>query len=181
LQPVDAQPQRGDAEVGQAQQFGILLAGGEHGLVAAQVERDGILGQMDAVGVGEFGPDLWYGPVSGEAAVADEAEDVPADEPSGQGEGEFVRRADGAGAAGAVGVSALPDAAAELGGASQGVDAAVAVRACVQRPATAGTLPLWRVEDDTTEDRTLRPTETHRPAPGNGSGCAHHSPTIAGV
>jgi hypothetical protein len=106
-----------DTTEGQTRQVRILLPCGEHGLAAAEVERDGILGQTDAVRVGKFVFDLWYGPVSGEAAVPDKAEDIPADEPTGQGEGEFVRRADGAGAAGAAGVGAVPDATAELGGA----------------------------------------------------------------
>jgi hypothetical protein len=54
--------------VGQAEHLGVLLAGGEHGLVAAEVERDGVLGQVNAVGIFQLGLDLGNGPVPPSAA-----------------------------------------------------------------------------------------------------------------
>jgi hypothetical protein len=165
LQAVDAQPQGADVAVGQAQQVGVLLAGGEHGLVAAQVERDCVVGQSDVVGVFQFVLDLGNGPVSCKAAVSDEAEDVPADEPTGQGEGEFGGRTESLGSSGTVGVGAVGQAATEFQGSLQAVDAVAAAPADTQGMTAAGAGGLLHVEEHSLKDGTLWPTEPHRPSP----------------
>ena len=109
LKAVDAQPERGDVAVSQAQQFGVLLTCGQHGLVAAQVETDGVVGEADVVGVGEFVFDLGNGPVASETPVADEAEDIPADEPAGQGMRKFSGRAESMGTSRASGIGAVSE------------------------------------------------------------------------
>src|SRR5262249_32005902 len=163
LQPVDAQPQRGHAPIGQTQQVEGLVAGGEHGLVAAQVEADGVFGQLDSVGVRQLAADLRHGPVACEATVTDEAEDVPADEPTGQGEGQFGGRAAGGRTRRAGGVGAVGEAAAKLQGTFQGADAMTASAADVQDTTAAVAVGLLHVKEPSLKDCALRPTETHWP------------------
>jgi hypothetical protein len=112
-----------------------------------------------------------------EAPVAYEAEDVPGDEPTGQAEREFALWADGAGPAGASGVSAALEAAAKFRRPLEGVDAAGAAGADVQHAAATDAVPLLHVEDDGTENRALWPayTQPHQsPAnrPGTEAGTA---------
>jgi hypothetical protein len=163
LQAVDAQPQVSDVPVGPAQQVGILLAGGDHGPVAAEVDGDGVLGKADPVTIDQFVPDLGDGPVPGEAAVADETEDVPADQPTGQGEGKFGGRAEGGRARRAGGIGAMSEATAKLHGMLQGIDAMTAATADVQGRSAADAVGLPHVKGHSLKDGALWPTETHLP------------------
>ena len=67
------------------------------------VLADGVIRQLDPVGVEEFGSDLGDGPVPREPAMADPAEDVPADGPMGRGDGRLDLGALGLGMAGTIG------------------------------------------------------------------------------
>src|SRR5262249_37603450 len=83
LQAVDGQDQGGDALVVLSQEGLVLVACGDHAAVALEVAGDGVVGQADAVAVAQFGLKLRDGPVGAEAAEAEPAEDIPADEPVG--------------------------------------------------------------------------------------------------
>src|SRR5262249_31982282 len=100
-------------------------------------------------------------------------EDVPADEPAGQGEGEFRGRAEGPGSGGAVGVGTVGQSAAQFHGVLQGVNAVAAVAADVQRATAAVTASPFDVEMHPLEGGALRPAETHRPLLAACSGFAY--------
>ena len=80
------------ASVVPAEGLGVLLPCGEHHLVAADVPGDRVFARADAVVVEEFGSDLGDRPVARTAAMTDPAEDIPADGPLGQGDGDFESR-----------------------------------------------------------------------------------------
>jgi hypothetical protein len=75
--------------------LGVLLAGGHQVLVAVQVVDQRVATQVDGVGFQELGLDLRDGPVPREAALPQPAEDVPTDQPPGQGERQLGGRAEG--------------------------------------------------------------------------------------
>ncbi len=83
------------------------MAGGDHVAVALQVAADGVVGEADFVAVAQFGLELGDGPVAAEAAEAEPAEDVPADEPVGQGELGLSQGAEGVAVSRAVRVRAV--------------------------------------------------------------------------
>jgi hypothetical protein len=87
LEAIDRQDQRIDRAVRLPEPIGILLSSGQHRLVAADVLLDGVVGQRDLVSVEQLAPDLGDRPMAREAALADPAEDVPAEDPVGQGDG----------------------------------------------------------------------------------------------
>ena len=90
---------------------------------------------------------LWDRPVSSKAAVSDPAEDIPADEPSGHGQGEFRRGAEGARSRRASRVGAMSQATAKLQGMFQGVDVTDAVIANVQITAALLAATLLDIKD----------------------------------
>src|SRR5260370_399770 len=109
--------------------------------------------------------------------MADEAEDIPADQPARQGQGEFPCRAEGAGPSGASGVRAVSQATAEFQRMLQGVDAVAAVAADVQRPTAAVTAGQLDIEPQLLEHCALGPAETHWTPPVCLLGPALSNPT----
>ena len=95
LQAIDGQVYPVDASVSLLQAVEVLLPSSEHGLVALEIHRAGIGGQRDTVRVAQLVADKRNGPVSSEATMPDEGEDIPADEPTGEGDGEFSGGAEG--------------------------------------------------------------------------------------
>src|SRR5271170_3209623 len=81
---------------------------------------EGIGGQANGVGVAQLVADLGNGPVSGKAAVSDEAQDIPADEPTGQSHGQFGGGAEGARSGRASGVGAMDESTTQFQGFLQG-------------------------------------------------------------
>ena len=114
-----------------AEPLGVLLACGEHGLVAADVLLDGVAGEGDHVGVEELAADLGDRPMSGEAAMADPAEDVPSEDPVGHGDRGLGLGADGLAMPRAAGVRAVVELADQMGVPVESEDAVMAVVADV--------------------------------------------------
>ena len=131
-----------------------------------EIHRDGIGGQRDTVSVSQLVADQRNGPVSSEATMPDEGEDIPADEPTGQSDGEFSGGAEGTRARGTGGVGTVCEAAAQFEGMLEGVDVADPVVADVQPTATLVTAVLLDIEDQVMEVRIFGPAETHRIPPG---------------
>ena len=92
LQAVDREDQRIDPVV--------VPGAGPRGLAGGRRASPGSggctwrcrVGEVDGVGVEQFAADLGDRPVACEAAMADPAEDVPADAPAGQGDGRLRPR-----------------------------------------------------------------------------------------
>src|SRR5262249_47698228 len=124
-----------------ARRRGVVLRRRGHGLVTAGVAGEGVLRRGDGVGVEQFGADLGDRPVPREAAVADPAEDVPADGPPGQREGRLDLGALGGGVPGAARAGAAVELADQLHWAAEGEEAAVAVVADVHHAAAGRALP----------------------------------------
>jgi hypothetical protein len=93
--------------------------------------------------------------------MADEAEDVPADEPAREGEGKFNDRAERVRAGGTGRIGAMNQAAAKLHGSLEGVDTVRAVVADVEDAAAVGTAGLLDVKDLAVKHRVFGPAETH--------------------
>jgi hypothetical protein len=79
-----------------------------------EVNADSIDRQLDSITVVQFGKDLWDGPVTNEATVANETEDVPGNVPTGQGKGEFSSGGESLGTMGARRIRAMSQAAAKF-------------------------------------------------------------------
>ena len=103
LEAVDAEDELRRRGVVSAERLGVVLPRREHDLVPSDVRVDGVFGELDPVVVQEFGSDQGDRHVAGAAAMTDPAEDIPADGPLGQGEGDFGLGALGLGVSGAVG------------------------------------------------------------------------------
>src|SRR5262249_41158532 len=144
-----------------SQLLGVLLPCGEHGLITAQVGSDGVFRQRDVVAVQQFAVDLGYGPVSREATVSHPTEDIPADKPPGQCQGEFSSGAQSAGTGRASGVGAMGQPAAQFQGALQGEEAMEAVVADVQFMAALQAALLLDIKNQAAERSITGPTETH--------------------
>ena len=166
LQAVDGQVDGVDALVSPLQVGEILLAGGEHVLVALDVQGEGVGGQLDLVGVEQFVADSRDRPVSSEAAMSDEGEDISADEPAGQSQGKFSGGAEGVRTRGTGRIGTINEATAQLERMLQRVDAADPVVANVQATAALVTAVLLDIEDQGVEDGIFRPAETHGNPPG---------------
>ena len=95
-----------------------------------------------------------------EAAMSDEAEDIPADEPAGQSAGEFRGRAERVRPVWAGRIGTVSQAATELQGMREGVDPVDAVVADVQGTATVGPAVSLDVKDQAMKHRISRPAET---------------------
>ena len=141
--------------------LGVLLPRREHDLVPSDVLVDGIFGELDRVVVQEFGPDQGDRHVAGTAAMTDPAEDVPADRPLGQGEGDLEFGALGLGVPGAGGIGAVVELADQLDRAVEGMEAAIAVVADVHHPSTGRTVAVEDVEFPEGEVGILRPVVSH--------------------
>src|SRR3954468_21822588 len=142
LQAVDRQDQGFGPLVVPAQGLGVLLAGGEHRLVAAGVLGDGRFGQVDGEAVVQLTADLRDRPVSSEAAMADPAEDVPGDAPAGQGDGRLDLGALGPGVSRAAWVGAMVELADEMDGAVEGEEVAMAMVADIHQVAAMGAVAV---------------------------------------
>jgi hypothetical protein len=95
LQAVDRQHQRRDIPVVLSQPLWILLPGRQHGLVAAKIGCESIVGQPDMIGVLSFRPQLGHRPMTGKAAMTKPAQHIPAHTPAGHADGQFGFRAEG--------------------------------------------------------------------------------------
>src|SRR5215212_12039416 len=104
------------------------------GLIPADVLVDGVFGELDPVVVQEFGSDQGDRHVAGTAAMPDPAEDIPADGPLGQGDGDFGLGALGLGVSGAVGVRAVVEPAEQLDWPLEGMKPPIAVVTNVHPP-----------------------------------------------
>src|SRR3954471_4533765 len=93
----------------------------------ADVPGERIRRQADAVVVAEFALDLGDRPVPRTATVTDPTEDIPADGPLGQGDGDLEFGALGPGVTGAAGVGTVVELADQLDRPLRGVDAPVSV------------------------------------------------------
>jgi hypothetical protein len=78
--------------------------------------------------------------------MADPTEDIPADRPLGQGDGDFEFRALGPGVTGAAGVGAVVELADQLDRTVQGVDATVSVVTDIHPASTDGAVAVEDVE-----------------------------------
>ena len=162
LKAVDREDDLIDRFVLPQQGIGVLLARGEHPLVAMDVLADGVIRERDPIGVEEFGSDLGDGPVPREPAMADPAEDVPADGPMGWGDGRFDLRALGLGMPGAMGIGTMIELADQFHRAFEGVQVAKAVIADVHPAATGRTVAIEDVELPGHEIGIRRPSVGHR-------------------
>jgi hypothetical protein len=138
------------------------MASSDHMAVTLQVAGDGIVGQTDVIRVLEFGSELGDGPVAGEAAKAEPGEDVPADQPPGQGDLGFGERAEGAVVSGAAGVRAVSEFADEFEGTLKREDVMKAMVADMEVVPTEKADPLLYGEDHLREPGVSWPTVTHR-------------------
>ena len=109
LQPVNRQHQPFGPPVCRSHFVGILLPGGEHPLVAADVSLDGVHGQGDRKAVGQFVADLGHRPVACETPVTQPAEYIPAQDPIGHDQRRLGFRADGGQTPGAGSVGAMAE------------------------------------------------------------------------
>lgn len=82
LQAVDGEYQFLDLAVVACEETGILVLNGEHGLIAVDINRDSVVGKVDILGIDEFVTDVRSGPMSTAAAVSDQGEEIPGDEPA---------------------------------------------------------------------------------------------------
>ena len=162
LEAVDRQDDRVDRFVLPPQHLGVLLPRREHDLVMPDVPGQGIVRELDPVRVEQFGSDLGDRPVPGEAAMTDPAQDVPADGPLGQGDGDFQFRALGPGVPGATGVGAVVELADQLDRAVQGMDVAVAVVTDIHPPSTGRAIAVQDIQFPGGEVRVLGPGVRHR-------------------
>jgi hypothetical protein len=144
-----------------AQGLGVLLACREHRLIAADVVGDAGLGEVDGEAVEQLAADLGDGPVAREAAMADPAEDVPADAPAGQGDGRLDLGAHGRGVARAAWVGAVVELADEMDGTVQGEEMAMAMVADIHQVAAAGAVAVEDVKLPFGEVRILGPVVRH--------------------
>jgi hypothetical protein len=131
LEAIDGEDQGLDRVVLLAQPLGVLLSGSEHRLVAPEVLLDGVAGERDLVSVEEFPTDLGDRPVASEATVADPAEDVPAEDPVGHGDGGLDLGTDGAMMPRAAGIGTMVELADQMSGAVEAEDVMVAMVADV--------------------------------------------------
>ncbi len=104
--------------------------------------------------------------------MADPAEDIPADGPLGQGDGDFEFRALGPGVPGAAGVGAMVELADQLHRAFEGVDAAVSVVADVHPAATGRAITVEDIEFPEGEIGIFGPSIRH---PGDPDAVLKHS------
>src|SRR5205823_4471788 len=105
--------------------------------------------------------ELRHGPVAGEAAVAQPAEDVPADEPPGERNLGLGQGAEGVGMARTSPVGAVGQFADQLDGPRQGEDPVEPVIADVQGTRTADAGLLFDRENPLAEDGVGRPAIAH--------------------
>jgi hypothetical protein len=110
--------------------------------------------------------DLRNGPVASKAAMTDEAEDIPANEPARQSEREFSDGAERVRAAGAERIRTVSQPTAKFEGTLKGVDAVATVIADVQGSPAVGTAVLLDVKDQAAKHRVFGPLEPHGCASG---------------
>jgi len=166
LEAVDGQDQVIDVAVSLGEGGGVLVPSGNHAAVALQVVGEGVVGEADVVGVSQFGLQLGDGPVPGEAAEAEPAEQVPGNHPPGQGDLGLGQGADGATAQRAGAVGAVGQFAHQFQRARQRMHPVEAVVAHRQPTAALLAALLLHRQHPTLELRLRRPTEPHRPLPG---------------
>jgi hypothetical protein len=147
--------------VSRSQDGGVLVACGHHALVAPQGGGDGVVGKGDVEGVAQLGLELGDGPVAGEAAVSQPAEDVPADEPPGQSDLGFGQGAESVGVGSAARVGTVGEFTDDLQGTLEGEDAVEAVVANGQGTSAHRAVFLLDGEDLLSKDGVGRPTVTH--------------------
>ena len=82
LKAIDRKNQLAGFSIFPARGLGVLLTRGHHGLIAMDVIADGLVGELDRVGINEFVSDLGNRPMLGEPSMSDLAEDVPANRPT---------------------------------------------------------------------------------------------------
>src|ERR1700730_4004367 len=92
LEAVDREDDFSDRFVLSAEGFRVLLTCGEHHLVTLNVLGDGIVGELDRVGVPKLGLDGGDRHVARTPPMPNPAEDVPADRPTRWGYGDFQFR-----------------------------------------------------------------------------------------
>jgi hypothetical protein len=78
------------------------------------VIADGLVGELDRVGINEFVSDLGNRPMLGEPSMSDLAEDVPANRPTRRSDGRFKFRTCGLGVSGTAGVRTMVELADQL-------------------------------------------------------------------
>jgi hypothetical protein len=94
--------------------------------------------------------------------MSDPTQNVPADRPFGQRDGDFEFRALGPRLTGAVGIGAVVELANQFHRPLQGMEAAIAVVANVHSPPTDRTIAVQDVEFPLTEIGVLGPVVRHR-------------------
>jgi hypothetical protein len=161
LQAVDGQDQVVDVLVSRRQHGAVVVAGGDHPAVALQVAGDGVVGQRDAIAVAQLGLELGDGPVAGEAAKAEPGEDVPGDEPPGQGDVGFRQRSEGVVVSRAGGVRTVSQFADQFQGTGQGEDTMETMVTDMEAVPTQGAGLLLDGQHDGGEGGVLRPTVAH--------------------
>jgi len=143
----------------------IVLAGGQHLLVAADGALDGIVRQATLVCVSQCRAQLSHRPVAGETPVAQPTHHVPAQRPPGHGQGRFGCRTEGPGVGwthplGTMG--ALTD---SLHGAIEGAQTTVAMIAHGELAPTGPAPPLLDGQVEAGKDRVFRPAVWHGVVP----------------
>src|SRR4028118_1383973 len=121
------------------------------------VPGQGVVRELDAVAVVEFGSDLGDRPMPREPPMADPTEDVPADGPLRQSDRDFEFGALGLGVTGTGGVGAVVELTDQLHRTVQGMDAAVPVVADVHPPPADRAVPAEDIQAPEAAGGTPRP------------------------
>jgi hypothetical protein len=161
LQAVDREDERVDPAIVLAEGFGVLLARGEHRLIAPDVIGDPRFGEVDGEGVEQFATDLRDGPVAGEAPMPDPTEDIPADAPTGQGDGRFDLGTLGLGVSWTAWVGTAIELADQMNGTVESEEVTMAMVADIHRVATMGAVTIDDVKLPESEVGLLRPDMGH--------------------
>ena len=162
LQAVDGENQLVDRFVLPSQNLGVLLAGGEHDLIAMDVITDRVVRKLDPVVVEEFALDLGNRPVSREPSMPNPAKDVPADRPIRWSDARFDFGALGLAVPGTTGVGTMVELTDELRRAVERMNATIPVIADVHQMPTDGATAIEDVEFPQRVISIRRPMVRHR-------------------
>jgi hypothetical protein len=141
LQPVDRQDHGVHVRIRSRQQVRIVLAGGQHLLVAMDVPLDGIVRQANLVCVSQFRAKLSNRPVAGEPPVSQPTHHIPAQDPPRHGQGCFGFRTEGPGVGRAYTCGTMDQLTDDLQRAMEGKHATMTMIAHAE-PASTGLAPL---------------------------------------
>jgi hypothetical protein len=162
LQAVDGENQLVDRFLLLPQNIGVLLAGGEHDLIAMDVLTDRVVRKLDPVVVEEFALDLRNRPVPRQPPMPDPAKDVPADRPMRWGDARFDFGTLGFAMPRTTGVGTMVELTDQLRRAFQRMNVTIPVIADVHHVPTDRAIAIKDVEFPLREISIRRPMVRHR-------------------